>query len=178
MKALFLSAAIALASMSCFAQASDHATVHVGLLLTNVIDIDPPVQAMGAIFDDAHDYWHGEDLRDIHGHLDADFHVSSNRNFNVTIKSASATFAYLGTGTGNNVMPCSVLKYHLQSNLTGGTNGTPFFWNALTVAPAPLINNGHAGGNKQFSVRFRAEPGWSYTGGLYGLDVILTATQL
>ncbi|MBV8251298.1 MAG: hypothetical protein JO154_01725 [Chitinophaga sp.] len=178
MKALFLSAAIAMASMSCFAQASDHATIRVGLCLTNIIDIDPPCSTLVGNFDDEHDYDHGVILKNTKGDHDVDYKVSSNRDFNVTIKAGSANFSYLGTGTDDNVMPCSVLKYHLLSNNTGGTNATPSFWNALTVAPAPVINGGEEGRNKRFSLQFKADPGWNYTGGLYGLDVIVTATQL
>ncbi|MFY0255730.1 hypothetical protein ACDQ55_17450 [Chitinophaga sp. 30R24] len=178
MKALFLSAAMAIASMSCFAQASDHSNVHIGLLLDNVIEIDPPADAMGAYFHTGFDYTNGLELTDIHGGHTSDFFVSSNRNFNVTIKSASPNFLYIGFGTGNTVMPCSVLQYNLFTNGTGGTNATPAPWNTLTVAAAPLINNGVYGPHKPFSLRFRADPGWSYSAGLYGIDVVLTATQL
>ncbi|WP_291910542.1 hypothetical protein [Chitinophaga sp. CB10] len=178
MKALFLSAAIALASMSCFAQASDHSTVHVGLVLSNIIQINPPVDGMGAIFNSASDYTNGEDLVDIWGNPTSDFSVYSNRNFNVTIKAASATFSYFNPLSPTNPnMPCSILKYRCSANSTGGTNNAPSF-TALSTSNAPLISGGTAGANKQFSVRFKADPGWSYGGGLYGLDVVLTATQL
>jgi hypothetical protein len=76
------------------------------------------------------------------------------------------------------VMPCSVLQYNLASNGTGGTNATPATWNPISTSSAPLINGGTFGAAKPFSVKMRALPGWSYTGGDYRLGVILTATQL
>ncbi|MFB6457816.1 hypothetical protein ACE38W_21275 [Chitinophaga sp. Hz27] len=178
MKKLLLSAALAMASMGVFAQASDQSAVHVELLLANVIEINPPVEIMGAAFLSGHDYNTGEDLRDIHGHTTSDFTVSSNKNFNVTINSASPNFSYLGPATSGNVMPCGTLKYNLAFNGTGGTDATPFFWNALTTAPAPLINNGTSGAFRPFGLKFRSEPGWSYAGGLYRINVLVTATQL
>jgi len=104
--------------------------------------------------------------------------VYSNRNFNVAIRSATANFSYVGSGTGNNVMPCSVLQYNLASNGTGGVNATPSLWNSLSTTAAPLITGGTFGPARPFSVKMRAIPGWSYTGGDYLLSVILTATQL
>ncbi|MCE2703836.1 MAG: hypothetical protein LW624_00010 [Terrimonas sp.] len=89
-----------------------------------------------------------------------------------------ANFAYLGSGSGNNVMPCSVLQYSLVSNGTGGTNATPSTWNGLSTSTAPLITGGTYGAARPFGLKLRAKPGWSYTGGTYFLDVIVTATQL
>ncbi|MBC9912617.1 hypothetical protein [Chitinophaga varians] len=200
MKKLLLSAAFAIAALAGYAQsgsapvspnsssqtpapqccgvATDHSVVLVSLELCNVIEICPPLDIMCAKFDSKEDYNCGEELEDFFGHKSANFTVSSNRNFNVTIKSSSPNFLYVGSGTGNTVMPCSILKYNLSSNGTGGTNATPMAWNPLTVAAAPLINNGVHGVDKPFSVKFKADPGWDFAAGTYGLGVILTATQL
>ncbi|WP_341836125.1 hypothetical protein WJU16_25230 [Chitinophaga pollutisoli] len=191
MKRIVLSGVLALTSVIAFAQtqnaappppgpapASDHSTVLVGLKLENVISLVPPLDLMGAKFSSGHDYNEGEILEDLHGNHTSDFKVSSNRNFNVTIKSSAPNFSYTGPGMSNNVMPCGALKYNLFSNGTGGTNATPSAWNPLTVAAAPLITNGTYGKDKPFSLKFKADPGWDYTGGAYALGVILTATQL
>lgn len=200
MKKILLSAAFAVAALAGYAQSgsapvspnssskdsdchgcgntSDQAVVLVSLELCNIIEICPPIDVMCAKFDSKEDYNSGEELQDFFGHKSANFTVSSNRNFNVTIKSASPNFLYVGSGTGNTVMPSTVLKYNLNSNGTGGTNATPMTWNPLTVAAAPLINNGVHGVNKPFSVKFKADPGWDFAAGTYGLGVILTATQL
>lgn len=196
MKKLLLSAAFAIAALAGYAQsgsapisdpnsnsdrhrgASDCATVLVSLCLENVIEICPPIDVMVAKFDDKDDYNCGEELTDFFGHHTSNFTVTSNRNFNVTIKSSSPNFLYIGPGGGNTTMPCSILKYNLASNGTGGTNATPFTWNPLTVATAPLINNGVHGLFKPFSLKFKADPGWDFAAGSYNLGVILTATQL
>ncbi|WP_147243459.1 hypothetical protein [Chitinophaga flava] len=199
MKKLILSAAFALAAFAGYAQtgaapttdnrpggpgccnfdpACDHAVVLVSLCLENIIEICPPLDILTAKFDSKDDYNDGQELEDFFGHHTSTFSVSSNRNFNVTIKSASPNFLYVGPGGGNTTMPCGTLSYNLASNGTGGTNATPMTWNPLTVAAAPLINNGVHGLNKPFGLKFKADPGWDFAAGSYNLGVILTATQL
>ncbi|QJB33717.1 hypothetical protein HF324_21215 [Chitinophaga oryzae] len=197
MKKLLLSAAFAIAALAGYAQSgsapvspnnnsypnpgpglSDCATVLVCLELKNIIEICPPIDVMCAKFDCKEDYNCGEELEDFYGHKTSNFTVSSNRDFNVTIKSSSPNFLYVGSGVGNTIMPSTVLKYNLHSNGTGGTNATPMTWNPLTVAAAPLINSGTHGCNKPFSLKFKADPGWDFAAGSYGIGVILTATQL
>ncbi|HVI46114.1 MAG TPA: hypothetical protein VM802_14660 [Chitinophaga sp.] len=189
MKKLLLSAAVALAAVSGYAQTStsptnaaalpsDRSNVAVSMCLSNIIELNPPRDQMGAIFNKSSDYNNGEELKDPTGNPSSDFTVSSNRNFNITINAAAPNFSYTGSGTGNNVMPCTVLSYNLASNNTGGTDGTSSPWTPLTIAPAPLINNGTYGAAKTFAVKLKAEPGWNFTGGSYAVGVILTATQL
>lgn len=160
--------------------ASDASIILARLDLDNVIFMVPQIDFLQAEFDDAGDYLSptGMVLEDLFGNQTSPFLVFSNRNFNVAIRAATSQFIYTGSGTGNNVMPCSVLQYSLASNGTGGTNATPSTWNPLSTSSAPLINGGTLGAAKPFSVKMRAAPGWSYTSGNYGLGVILTATQL
>jgi len=40
-------------------------------------------------------------------------------------------------------------------------------WNSLSTTAAPLITGGTFGPARPFSVKMRAIPGWSYTGGDY-----------
>lgn len=160
--------------------ASDASVILTKLDLENVIFMIPQVDFLEADFNDAGDYLSptGVLLEDLFGNQTSPFLVFSNRNFNVAIRAATSQFIYTGSGTGNNVMPCSVLQYNLASNGTGGTNATPATWNPISTSSAPLITGGVYGAAKPFSVRMRALPGWSYTGGDYRLGVILTATQL
>ena len=159
---------------------SDASVILAKLDLQNVIFMVPQIDFLEADFDDAGDYLSptGQILEDIFGNQTSPFLVFSNRNFNVAIRSATANFAYVGPGTGNNVMPCGVLEYNLATNGTGGVNATPSIWNSLSTTAAPLITGGTSGPAKPFSLKMRAMPGWSYTGGDYLLSVILTATQL
>lgn len=179
MKRLFFSVLAACSIAIASAQPATDASVVISRLqLDNVILLLPPADFVQAHFHDAGDYFTGQILEDIYGNSTTPFLVFSNRNFNVAIKSATANFVYMGTGTGNNVMPCSVLEYNLSSNGTGGTNATPLMWNDLSTSSSPLITGGTYGAAKPFSLKMRAKPGWNYTGGAYTLGVIVTATQL
>ena len=181
MKRLFFSLLAACSFAVASAQPSTDASVIISRLqLDNVILLIPPADFVQARFQNALDYLNpsGQVLEDIYGNSSTPFLVFSNRNFNVAIRSATPTFSYMGTGTGNNVMPCTVLEYSLSSNGTGGTNATPMMWNDLSTSSAPVITGGTFGGARPFSLKLRAKPGWNYTGGAYTLGVIVTATQL
>ncbi|NBX11220.1 MAG: hypothetical protein EBR19_03260 [Chitinophagaceae bacterium] len=181
MKRLFFSLLAAFSFAFASAQPATDASVIISRLqLDNVILMIPPADFVQAHFHDALDYLnpYGQVLEDIYGNSSTPFLVFSNRNFNVAIRSATPTFAYMGTGTGNNVMPCSVLEYNLSSNGTGGTNATPSLWNDLSTTSAPVITGGTFGAARPFALKLRAKPGWNYTGGAYTLGVIVTATQL
>jgi hypothetical protein len=181
MKKFFFAVLAAFTMTAASAQPVTDASVIVSkLTLDNVILMIPPVDFAQAHFDNAGDYLNpnGLILEDIWGNEASGFLVFSNRNFNVAIKSATPNFAYLGSGTGNNVMPCSVLEYNLASNGTGGTNATPAMWNDLSTTAAPVINGGTYGAARPFTLKLRARPGFNYTGGVYILDVIVTATQI
>lgn len=181
MKKFFFAVLAAFTMTAASAQpVSDASVILSKLTLDNVILVIPPADFVQAHFSNAMDYLNpsGLVLEDIWGHEASGFLVFSNRNFNVAIKSATPNFAYMGTGTGNNVMPCNVLEYNLASNGTGGTNVTPLLWNDLTIANAPVINGGTFGAGRPFSLKLRAKPGFNYTGGIYMLNVIVTATQI
>lgn len=181
MKRLFFSLlAVCSFAIASAQPVSDASVITARLQLDNVIMLIPPTDFVEAHFSDAVDYLNpsGLVLEDISGNDSTPFLVYSNRNFNVAIKSATPMFSYVGTGTGNSVMPCSVLEYNLSSNGTGGTNSTPSLWNVLSVTSAPVITGGTSGAARPFALRLRAKPGWSYTAGAYTLGVIVTATQL
>ena len=180
MKKLFFSALAAFSFMWASAQpVSDASTIVSKVLLDNVISMVPPVDLLQTHFESVGDYQSsGLILKDIFGSEVSPFYVYSNRNFNVTIKAGTPNFIYVGSGTGNNVMPCGVLSYNLFSNSTGGTNATPSTWNSLKSTSDPLISGGTYGAAKAFTVKLKANPGWNYTGGMYSIGVVLTATQL
>lgn len=180
MKRIFIGVIAIFGAMIANAQVHDHSTVLAKVQLENIISLVPPIDFMGATFNSTMDYADpaGMELKDVWGNHTSPFIVSSNRNFNVTIKAGSANFLYFGTGSGNNIMPCGVLSYNLASNGTGGTNATPSTWNALTTSDAPLINGGTFGSYRPFSLKLKAKPGFDYVEGLYTIDVVLTATQL
>ncbi|MBM3923013.1 MAG: hypothetical protein FJ340_07405 [Sphingomonadales bacterium] len=108
-------------AMASAQPASDASVILAKLDLQNVIFMVPQVDFLEADFDDAGDYLSptGQILEDIFGNQTSPFLVFSNRNFNVAIRSATANFAYVGPGTGNNVMPCGVLQYNLATNGKG-----------------------------------------------------------
>ncbi|HEX6915114.1 MAG TPA: hypothetical protein VF145_07720 [Chitinophagaceae bacterium] len=178
MKKLLFAAIAALGFTFANAQpVQDQSHLLASLCLENVIYMVPQVDMMGAKFQNAFDYSapFGKELEDLWGNDVSPFWVSSNRNFNVTIKAGSPYFFYFGTGTGNNLMPAGVLDYKVASNFTGGlSNG---LWHQLGVLDQTIISGGEYGFMKPFSIKLRATPGWNYTGGVYTMDVVLTATQ-
>lgn len=181
MKRFFFAFMAAISVTIASAQPTSDASVILAKLdLENVILMVPQGDFLEADFNSALDYLNptGMILKDIFGSPVSPFFVYSNRNFNVAIRSATSNFVYVGSGTGNNVMPCGVLQYNLFTNGTGGTNATPATWNSLSTSAAPVITGGTFGAAKPFSLRMRAIPGWNYTGGDYLLSVVLTATQL
>ena len=177
MKKILFAAIAALGFTFANAQVDDHSVIVTKLHLENVIYMQPSIDLMLGSFTDRFDYTdpNGRELQDLWGNGTSPFKVSSNRNFNVTIKAGMSNFIYVGTGTGNNIMPCGVLGFNVSSNGTGGTPTAG--WNDLTTTDAPVIIGGEYGYEKPFALKFRAIPGWNYTGGTYMMDVILTATQ-
>lgn len=106
--------------------------------------------------------------------------VRSNKNFNITVKSASPYFSVTNNGntTTSSMYVASVLDLKVTSNQTGGNvswwyNG---YGNVYNWAIS-LINGGSNGGNQTFSVKYKATPGFTFPAGTYSVDVIYTATQ-
>jgi hypothetical protein len=107
--------------------------------------------------------------------------VKSNKVFNISVKTSSATFAVTAGGsTSASAMPSSILGIVVTDNQTGGSLGNGFSgssYAALSATPATLIVNAHRGGNQNFTVKYKATPGFAYPAGMYSTDVVYTATQ-
>lgn len=107
--------------------------------------------------------------------------VRSNKDFTVAVKTNATNFSYSGSTTPAPVMPVSgVLGVMVTSNNTGGSIGNNFSnsaYNTLTSSNQNLISNADRGGNQNFSVKYKATPGFAYPAGTYTVDVVYTATQ-
>jgi len=107
--------------------------------------------------------------------------IRSNKNFGVTVKTSAATFTVTnGANTTSSTMPASVLGLVVTTNNTGGALGTGFSsttYNALSATAANLITAANRGGDQNFTVKYKATPGFAYPAGLYATDVVYTATQ-
>jgi hypothetical protein len=107
--------------------------------------------------------------------------VRSNKAFGVTVKTSAANFSVTnGTTTTTSTMPASVLGLVVTDNNTGGSLGTGFSastYKALSATAANLITNATYGGNQNFTVKYKATPGFAYPAGVYSTDVVYTATQ-
>ncbi len=107
--------------------------------------------------------------------------VTSNRNFNVTVKTNAANFTYSGSKSPAPVMPVnSVLGLKVTSNSTGGTIASGFSssYGMLSSTNQNMITNCTRGGSQNFSVTYFANPGFTYPEGAYTINVIYTTTQL
>ena len=188
MKKLTLSLAFAFIACSVFAQQgqsnsqgecrdcitknqSDQSTIYVQLCLDNLISLSPGKDWGYTHFKTKDDYNHGKYVKDISEGDDFDFTVFSNKKYDVTVKGASANFS----SSSSTPMPISVLKWKVNTNLTGGTAAGG--WNTMSTVPATAIDDAPAGANKKFSLGLFADPGWSYEGGSYNAAVLVTATQ-
>lgn len=108
--------------------------------------------------------------------------ITSNKNFNVAVKSSSTNFTYSGSTSPAPTMPVSgILKLQVSANTTGGSIASPFTssgYASITSANQNLINAGTVGSSQLFSVIYQATPGFAYPAGMYTVDVVYTATQL
>lgn len=104
--------------------------------------------------------------------------VQSNKNFTVSVQTNSANFSYTGSTSPAPVMPVSALNLEVTANATGGTIASVFRrFGHLSSSSQNLITNCTYGGNKTFSVKYKATPGYSYPAGTYTTTVVYTATQ-
>ena len=107
--------------------------------------------------------------------------VRSNKNFNVTVKTSGANFMVTNGGsTATSSMPASVLGVMVTNNSTGGQLGQGFSsssYKSLASTAANLITNANNGNNQNFTIKYKATPGFGYTAGTYSTDVVYTATQ-
>lgn len=184
MKKIIIIAA-ALIGLSTFAKAQTNASgtaqQTVQLALTNALEITftGNSSATGATvslpFTTADDYANGVES------ATQQLKVRSNKAFNVTVKTSAANFSVTNGGTTTaSTMPASVLGMVVTANNTGGTLGTGFStstYKALASTAANLINAATYGNNQNFTVKYKATPGFAYPAGTYSVDVVYTATQ-
>lgn len=182
MKKLFSVALLSALGYAANAQQSSSATQGVQLQLQNAIDITftangsdvgPLVELQ---FASINDYVNGVES------ANQELRVRSNKDFNVFVKANAENFTYTGGATPTPVMPVAgVLSLIVVSNSTGGSIPGPYSTGAyytLRDFNIDLINNGTAGADQKFTVKYLATPGFSYPSGTYDIGVVYTATQL
>lgn len=182
MKKVLTIAAMAIVGFAAKAQTpSSTATQTVNLNLSNAIELtftgnnSATGAAVNLAFNTVNDYANGVES------ANQELKVRSNRRFGVAVKTSAANFTYTGSVTPAPVMPVSVLGLKVMANGTGGTVATPFSTTAyapLSATSANLLTNCNNGGNQTFSIKYEAEPGFTYPAGTYTTDVVYTATQL
>jgi hypothetical protein len=116
-------------------------------------------------FDDENDYNNG-----ITQATYANAYVKANLPWIITVKAQNATFTPMTTGASS-TMPCSVITLKKSTNTPWLTLSTT----AQTLTTGPLGPNTVSGNT--FAVSMKFNPGWSYAGGLYRINVIFTASQ-
>ena len=184
MKKLIL-ASIALVSFATAANAqtaNSSATQTVNMNQSDAIEItfvgtgNATGAAVNLAFNNVNDYANGVTS------ADQQLRVRSNKNYAVAVKSNAVNFTYTGSASPVPVMPvASVLDLMISANGTGGTAVAPFSTTAytdLTSVGRNMLTNCTKGGNQTFSVKYQAQPGFTYPAGTYTVDVVYTATQL
>ena len=184
MKKLLLIAAVAIGFQTAiFAQsnASGTAQQNVQLALSNALEIkfnsnnSTTGPTVTLPFNSVTDFQNGVISSDI------DLYVRSNKNFTVTVNSSSNQFTYTGSATQNTTMSVpSVLGIMVTSNNTGGSIGNNFSsnsFNNINSNSKTLFQNCTYGGNQNFTIKYKATPGFNSPSGTYSTDVIYTATQ-
>ncbi len=152
---------VLLCTIYSHAQVSASASHTITLNLTNAIELTftQGTSGVGLVFNSSDAYLNG-----IESSNAAAFKVRSNREFNVSVKSATANF----NSTTNTLMP---VYNTLKVKETGGSN----FVN-ISSSDQTLIS-GQAKGNKDYSITYKATPGFGYDGGVYSVNIVYTATQ-
>ncbi len=108
-----------------------------------------------------------------------DFTVHSNRDFVVNVRTNAPVFTYSGNAYPAPEMPVeNILFLTVSNNNTGGVIANSFNTFApLSNNPCNLLLNCKNGGDRNFSVNYKAIPGTEFPAGDYTVDVIYTATQ-
>jgi hypothetical protein len=163
---------LSLVSITTHAQSTQPAaTQQVSMSLGNVIEIKLHSNTISLPFTTVNDYANGVTSSE------QQILVSSNKNFNVRVKSRKSRFGYAGNEKDPK-MPLSVLKVKVASNQTNGQISSGHTnYTSLSTSGKNVITNATAGENKNFSVEYQAKPGFAYPAGTYSVDIIYTATQ-
>lgn len=161
MKKVILSIGFMLTAFVGFSQQVTHT---VTIDLQNVLEVDEGDEAASQTiaFSEIEDYENGKE-----GAEAVSFAFASNLAWTVTVKAATAEFAYTGSATGaTTVMPADVLSV--------APDGTTF--QTLTTTDANFAT-GAAGATNTINATYKANPGYSYAEGSYVMDVNYTITQ-
>jgi len=160
MKHIVLFAAMLVSFSFVKAQTTGTSNQTVSLTLKNAISLNI-TSATGTTltFNASDDYLNG-----ISSGNASTFQVKSNRPWAVTVKAAAVSFT--GPAAPAAVMPSSVLGVRLA----GGNTYT-----ALSTTATSLTSG--IRGDNNFSVDYKATPGFAYDAGTYTLAVVYTATQ-
>jgi len=142
--------------------------VEIGFLNTN----SNTGNIIGLTFQDVNDYMNG---------VESDeqmLRVRSNKNFDVRVKASSSKFSYTGNATITPDMYVSnVLTLKVTENNTGGTVTSGYGnYKSLSSSGKKIINNGDAGNNQTFAIKYKATPGFNFPTGTYTVDVVFTVT--
>lgn len=111
---------------------------------------------------------------------DHELSVSSNKAFKVSVQTDATNFSYTGTSSQNPTMPVNnTLFVAVKNNQTGGavTNDFDNNFHSLNSTTQDILLNGQQGGDKKFTVNYKAVPTLAYATGSYSVGVIYTATQ-
>ena len=108
-----------------------------------------------------------------------EFKVHSNRDFVVNVRTSAPLFSYSGDAFPTPQMPVDdILFLSVGDNKTGGNiAGSYNSFSSLSNIPRDLLLNCNNGGDKSFTINYRANPGTNYPAGDYTVGVIYTATQ-
>lgn len=107
------------------------------------------------------------------------FKVHSNKDYLITVRANAATFSYSGNAYPAPQMPVdNILFLSVADNNTGGTVAGSFSnFVSLSDNSKQLLLNCKNGGDKTFSVNYKAIPGPQYPAGDYTVGILYTATQ-
>lgn len=155
-------------------QANASATQVVTLKLEPVIQISAVTQGNVKIgFDNIGNYVNGVESGS------QQFKVHSNKDYVVSVKTNASAFSYSGNAHPAPTMPVNnILFLAISNNNTGGNVANTFNgYTSLSDSPKDLLLNCKNGGDKTFSVSYKANPGPQYPAGDYTVGVVYTATQ-
>ncbi|OSZ79137.1 hypothetical protein CAP35_13050 [Chitinophagaceae bacterium IBVUCB1] len=106
--------------------------------------------------------------------------INSTNGFSVKAQAVSEYFTYTGNATTNTNMRVSdVLQLKVANNSTTGTvaGGHTSYQPVSGSAQSQIINNGSRGANQTFAIKYKATPGYNYSGGNYSASILYTVTQ-
>ena len=160
MKRIVLLIMVAFCSVAVHAQATSSTSQTVTLLLKDAISISiSSATGTSFQFDDVNKYQNG--LTNLNA---STVLIKSNRPWNATIKSATATFA---GPAGSPAMPSTVLGIRQSGTNTGFGQ----------LSTTPLTYGAGDRGVYSYSVDYNANPGFAYDAGTYTISVVFTVTQ-